>query len=105
MARFFHILIILCLIFPSFITSEANASSIKVAFIRDGYLWIKIDEKEQVLTDEKAIYPYPPLWSFDGNMILYQKKVVELVNEHKRISNQLWVYDLETKKHLKIFHD
>ncbi|HJF31376.1 MAG TPA: TolB domain-containing protein [Sporosarcina psychrophila] len=105
MAKFFHILIILCLIFPPFITSEANASSIKVAFIRDGYLWIKIDEKEQVLTEEKAIYPYPPLWSFDGNMLIYQKKVVELVNEHKRISNQLWVYDLKTKKHFKIFHD
>lgn len=105
MAKLFHILVILCLIFPSIIYSETNASDAKVAFIRDGYLWVKIDDKEEVLTVEKATYPYPPQWSFDGNLLLYQKEVEELVNEHKQTSNQLWVYDMKTKKHSKIFYD
>ena len=81
MAKLFHTLVILCLIIPSIIYSERNASSVKVAFIRDGYLWVKIVDKEEVLTVEKATYPYPPLWSFDGNMFLYQKEVEELVSE------------------------
>ncbi|MEK4403505.1 hypothetical protein MKZ26_03540 [Sporosarcina sp. FSL K6-6792] len=105
MAKLFHILVILCLIFPSNIYSETNTSNVKVAFIRDGYLWVKIDDKEEVLTVEKATYPYPPLWSFDGNLLLYQKEVEVLVNEHKQTSNQLWVYDMKTKKHSKIFYD
>ena len=75
MAKFFQILVILCLISPSIINLETKTSSVKVAFIRDGYLWVKTDNKEEVLTDEKAKYPYPPHWSFDGNMILYQKEV------------------------------
>jgi len=38
-------------------------------------------------------------------LLLYQKEVEELVNEHKQTSNQLWVYDMKTKKHSKIFYD
>ena len=55
MANLFHILIILCFISPSIISAETNTSSVKVAFIRDGYLWIKIDEKE-VETNQRKSY-------------------------------------------------
>ena len=105
MAKLFHILMILCFISSSIISAETNTSSVKVAFIRDGYLWIKIDEKEEKLTEEKATYNYPPLWSFDGKMLLYQKEVTEIMNETKITQNELWVYDLKTKKHRKIFYD
>ena len=61
--------------------------------------------KEEKLTEEKATYNYPPQWSFDGKMLLYQKEVTELMNETKVTQNELWVYDLKTKKHRKIFYD
>ena len=44
MAKLFQILMILCLISPPIVSAETNTSSVKVAFIRDGYLWIKVDE-------------------------------------------------------------
>lgn len=105
MAKLFHILVILCLISPSIIHAEANTESVKVAFIKDGYLWLKTNDKTEKLTDEKATYNYPPQWSFDGKMLLYQKEVVETINENKQVQNELWVYDVETKKHRKIFYN
>jgi hypothetical protein len=105
MAKLFHILIILCLISPTIFHAEPTASSGKVAFIKDGFLWIKENDKIEMLTDKKALYNFPPQWSFDGKMLLYQKEVTETINENKVTQNELWVYDLKTKKHRKIFYD
>lgn len=105
MAKLFHFLIVLCLIFPSTIYAETTTSSVKVAFIRDGYLWIKDNNKEEKITDKKATYNYPPSWSSDGKMLLYQKEVIGNIVESKKTSNELWVYDVETKIHRKFFYD
>jgi hypothetical protein len=100
-----HIVMIFCLMFPSIIYADTNSSSVKVAFVRDGYLWMKIDDEEQQLTAKKATYDYPPQWSHDGHMLLYQKTVTGNIDASKKTSNELWVYDLRTKKHQKIFYD
>ncbi len=105
MTKLLHILVILCIISPTIIHAEMSTSDVKIAYIRDGYLWVKDADKEVKLTEEKATYNYPPLWSFDGKMLLYQKEVIELINKNKLTSNELWVYDMQTKEHQKIFHD
>ncbi|QUW23542.1 TolB domain-containing protein [Sporosarcina sp. Marseille-Q4063] len=102
-----HIIIIFCLIFPfpSIIHADTNSSGIKVAFVRDGYLWVKVGDMEEKLTAKKASYDYLPQWSHDGSMLLYQKTVPGNIDESEKTSNELWVYDLRTKKHQKIFYD
>lgn len=67
----------------------AAAKPIKVAFIRNHDLWIKIDKKEQQLTHgEKVI---GPKWSYDGNWLAYQKE------------KQLWAYNVSQKKHYRLY--
>ncbi len=98
-------LMIFCLFSPTSIHAETASSEIKITFSRDGYLWIKEGETERRITEQKALYNYPPQWSFDGKMILYQKEVAGNIYGNKKTSNELWVYDIDTRKHQKIFHD
>ncbi|WP_318614604.1 TolB domain-containing protein [Sporosarcina sp. YIM B06819] len=105
MKKIVQILMVLCLIAPSLTHAQTNTSDVKIAFIRDGHLWLKVDDKEVKITKEKATYNYPPQWSFDGKMLLYQKEVAGNIRDPKGTSNELWVYDVATKKHQKIFHD
>ncbi len=105
MKKIVQLLMVLCLMAPSLIHAQTNTSDVKIAFIRDGYLWLKVDDKEEKLTKEKATYNYPPQWSFDGKMLLYQKEVAGNIIDTKGTSNELWVYDVTTKKHRRIFRD
>lgn len=105
MAKILQALLIFWLFSPSIINAETDISSVKVAFERDGYLWLKDDNKEVKITNEKATYNYPPEWSFDGKMILYQKEVPGNIINSNKTSNELWVYTIQTKTHKKIFYD
>ncbi|PUB11142.1 hypothetical protein [Paenisporosarcina sp. OV554] len=105
MAKLFHILVILCLISPSIIDAEPETPSVKVAFIKNGFLWIQGNDKIEMVTDKKASYSHPPQWSFDGKIPLYQKEVSETINENKVTQNELCIYEVETEKHRKIFYD
>ncbi|WP_186670764.1 TolB domain-containing protein [Sporosarcina sp. BP05] len=105
MKKIVQLLMVLCLMAPSLIHAQTNTSDVKIAFIRDGYLWLKVDDKEEKLTKEKATYNYSPQWSFDGKMILYQKEVAGNIIDTKGTSNELWIYDVATKKHRRIFRD
>ncbi len=105
MKKIVQLLMVLCLLAPSLIHAQTNTSDVKIAFIRDGHLWLKVDDKEVKLTKEKATYNYPPQWSFDGKMLLYQKEVAGNISDTKSTSNELWVYDVTTKKHRRIFRD
>ncbi|MCH1626422.1 TolB family protein [Ferdinandcohnia quinoae] len=103
--KILQLAIVLTLIFPTLCLAEVKSAHVKVAFERDGYLWTLINNKEEKLTDEKATYPYPPQWSHDGKMLLYQKEATAEFPEENKTQNELWVYDFETKKHIRIFYD
>ncbi|NHM30106.1 TolB family protein [Neobacillus terrae] len=102
MRKSFIIIFSLILIFPITSHAEQRSPSIKVAFVRDGYLWIKADNKEIKLSKKKSKYPIPPQWSRDGKMLLYQKetKGLDAVPQY-----ELWVYDFKTNKHQKVFYN
>ena len=67
MLRFLHILLMLSLFLSSTVHAETNTSSVKIAFVRDGYLWLKTVDKEEKLTDGKAVFPSSPQWLADLN--------------------------------------
>ncbi|KAA0965959.1 TolB domain-containing protein [Sporosarcina sp. ANT_H38] len=98
-------LMVFCFISQSLSHAQTNTSDVKIAFIRDGYVWLKVEDKEMKITKEKATYNYPPQWSFDGKMLLYQKEVAGNIIDTTGTSNELWIYDVATKKHRKIFYD
>lgn len=102
MRKSFIIIFSLIFIFPITSQAEQSSPSIKVAFVRDGYLWIKADNKEIKLSKQKSKYPVPPQWSHDGKMLLYQKetKGLDTVPQY-----ELWVYDFNTNKHQKVFYN
>lgn len=77
----------------------------KAAFFRDGYLWTKIDNKEEKRTKEQAKHPYPPKWSYDGKWILYQKEVPSMNDPSQETQLEIWVYHIETNQHIKVFYD
>ncbi|PLR95068.1 TolB family protein [Bacillus sp. T33-2] len=96
-------LLLLFLMFPCIANAEKPADEgVKVAFERDGYLWTKIDGREQRITDKPSKYAYPPQWSHDGKLIAYLKEMVE-PNAHSQDQYDIWVYNTETKKRDKIF--
>ncbi|MDN4608335.1 TolB family protein [Sporosarcina highlanderae] len=103
--KLFQGLIVIFLLSSSMVHASTDTNIVKVAFTRDGYLWMKIGGDESKITEEKATYPFPPKWSYDGNMLLYQKLVTDSPDDPDKISNELWVYDLRTKKHHKIFYN
>ena len=105
MSKLVRVLVLLCLVFPSMTNAEMNTDGIKMAFIKDGFLWLMESGKEEKLVELKATDNYAPQWSFDGKMLLYQKEVAGSIYESQKTSNELWVYDTETKKHRKIFYD
>ncbi|MFV8829168.1 TolB family protein [Alkalihalobacterium sp. APHAB7] len=92
-------LIILCLLLSTSIHAEMDSTELKAAFVRDGYLWTNINQKEEKITAERATYTSSPSWSFDGSKLLYQKK------GENGSQNEIWVYDTHTNQHTKIFYD
>lgn len=93
------------LLFPNQTHAETNHSSLKIAYVKDGYLWTKINNKDQKITSKQAAYAYPPQWSFDGQFILYQKEITQSSTESYPTQSEIWVYSLKTKKHTLIFND
>ncbi|MFC0270385.1 TolB family protein [Metabacillus herbersteinensis] len=92
------ILAFIILAFPVLIKAEAINNQFKVAFIREGFLWTKINGTEEKITDVAA--SYPPQWSYDGKWISYQKE--GLVEGDEQVHLGLWVYNIDSKEHRKI---
>jgi len=99
-----YLLLIFLLLLPC---SLANAepikeNNVKVAFVRDGFLWSKINGKEERITNNKNKYEYQPRWSYDGKWLAYQVETGKQPNESL---TEIWVYNPETKKHKRISKD
>ncbi|WML40894.1 TolB domain-containing protein [Neobacillus sp. OS1-2] len=100
------VLMFLLLLPMSLVNAETvNENSVKVAFIRDGFLWTKMNGKEEKITKVPGKYDYPPQWSHDGNWIAYQVEAKKKLNSNMESQTEIWVYHLKTKKHKRITLD
>ena len=99
------VVLLLIMLLPSSVFSEPINENIKAAFIRDGFLWTKINGKEEKITQGTASPPTPPQWSHDGNWIVYLKDPKEKMNPNMEFQKEIWVYNVKTKKHKRISHD
>lgn len=97
-------LFILCFILLSLTNHTVTASmkDIKATFIRDGNLWILVNNQETQITHTGKIHH--PQWSDDGKWLLYQKETASAL-QNNEIQQEIWVYNLETKEKKKIFYD
>lgn len=99
------ILVTLFLLLPNVIHAEKRNEPLKIAFFRDGFLWVKVNNKEEKITNKRTVFQYSPKWSFDGKYILYQKEISPDPTQAYPTRSEIWVYNLETKKHKKIYYD
>ncbi|MBP3038567.1 TolB domain-containing protein [Bacillaceae bacterium Marseille-Q3522] len=86
--------------FPLFlVVTKVNAedASLEAAFVRDGYVWTKIDGQEEQISAATADIPYAPQWSHDGEWLVYVKRMNE--------ADEIWAYQLKTKQHIKVYHN
>ncbi|KFM99531.1 translocation protein TolB [Bacillus clarus] len=74
--------------------SSAENDGVKVAFIRNHDLWIKVDEKEKQIT--KGEYITRPKWSHDGEWLAYAKG---------KAQNQLELYRIKDGKTVVLFQE
>lgn len=74
----------------------------KAAFIRDGNLWLLLNNQETQITKSRNVHGIQ--WSHDGKWILYQMQAPSQFEPNK-IQNEIWVYHLETSEKKRIFYD
>ncbi len=103
MKKLIWLLLIFILMLPSLANAETPGQNIKAAFIRDGSLWTKINGKEEKVAAALGSHPEAPQWSNDGKWILYTKELKETPNMGPQ--KEIWVYNMETKKHKRISYD
>jgi hypothetical protein len=100
------LIVLICLIFqPQLTYANYQREPIKAAFVRNGVLWIKVNGKEEQITKEPVKNPYEPHWSHDGKWVLYFKEQKEKLNPNMGIQKEIWVYNVENKKHIRITYD
>ncbi|EKN66009.1 TolB domain-containing protein [Neobacillus bataviensis LMG 21833] len=101
------LLLIFLLLLPTGLANAepVNVNSVKAAFVRDGFLWTKINGKEEKITKEPGKYDYPPQWSPDGKWIAYQVEAKKKLNLSMEAQTEIWVYNLEMKQHKQITLD
>ncbi|WP_413304330.1 translocation protein TolB [Bacillus sp. 1P10SD] len=92
------IIVLFLTVFHSSVFASASVAVFQAAFIRDNDLWVKVDEKEERITNGDLIR-YPK-WSQDGYWIAYLKGKKE--TDETFFSGDLWLYNLRMKKHFKV---
>ncbi|WP_088070946.1 TolB family protein [Gottfriedia luciferensis] len=102
---FLIILIIFSFIVPSFTHAETTEKPLRIAFVRDGYVWIKINNKETKITKVRSVYLNAPQWSYDGSYLMYEKEIPTGPTASYPTRSEIWIYNLKTKKEQKIFND
>jgi hypothetical protein len=99
------LLLMFLMLVPISAKAETPENKVKVAFIRDGFLWTKINGKEEKITKEPAKRMDPPQWSHDGKWILYQFEPKEKISPNLESQTEIWVYNIERKQHKRITYD
>ncbi|MCP8968615.1 TolB family protein [Ectobacillus ponti] len=87
-----RLLFLFLLLFPSVAAAQTET---KAAFIRNNQLWLLEESRETQLTKYTGIV-HAPQWSHDGMLLSYQK-------ENPAGKNEIWIYDLKTKRHKRAF--
>ncbi|MCM3767143.1 TolB domain-containing protein [Neobacillus niacini] len=105
MKKQFALFLMCLLLLPAYAKAETSMDKVKVAFVRDGFLWTKINGKEEKITKEPYKMMDPPQWSRDGKWILYQFEPKEKINPNLESQTEIWVYNTETKQHKRITYD
>jgi hypothetical protein len=105
MRKWFCFILAFIMMFPTIVNAEVFEKKVNVAFTRDGFLWTKINGKEEKITKEVSQFPFPPQWSHDGKWILYVKESKKRIIPNTGLQTEIWVYNLETKKHKRISFD
>lgn len=105
MKKTLALFIFILLLNPAFAEAEQLDKKVKVAFESEGFLWTMTNGKEEKITKEPAVYPYPPQWSHDGKLIAYQVEPKEKLSPNLEFQTEIWVYDLKTKQHKRITQD
>jgi hypothetical protein len=105
MKKTLALLLMFLMLVPISAKAETPESKVKVAFIRDGFLWTKINGKEEKITKEPSKRMDPPQWSHDGKWILYQFEPKEKSSPNLEYQTEIWVYNIETKQHKRITYD
>ncbi|MEH7106339.1 TolB domain-containing protein [Bacillus sp. JJ1764] len=96
------LLLIFLLVLPVFTQAKPIEDMVSVAFIREGYLWLKMNGEERKITHVGSKYTYQPQWSHDGKWVAYQVESKKEVSGESENPTELWVYNVETKKHKRI---
>ncbi|USK52274.1 TolB domain-containing protein [Bacillus sp. CMF12] len=103
MRKLFLLLWCFLLIIPSEAWGDTGENNLQAAFIRNGYLWLKTGNVEEQITTEPAKFNTTPKWSYDGQWLLYEKEAKEPHSPNMEHSTEIWIYNVKTKKHKKIF--
>lgn len=69
---------------------------LKAAFIREGNLWMKEEDKETQLTFQGVVES--PSWSPDGKWIAFSKR------KSPSSDSEIWVYNVQSKRSFQAFH-
>jgi len=102
MYRYLIMTVCLLLFVPIPIFAESQ-HSIKASFIRDGDVWLFMNDKEIQITSSKNVYSKPS-WSHDGKWILYQLSTPSEFEKDQQQS-EIWAYHVETGEKQKLFYD
>ncbi|OZM57571.1 hypothetical protein CIB95_04155 [Lottiidibacillus patelloidae] len=85
--------------------TDANAKHIaKAVFIRDGNLFLLINNEEKQITKGGTVVGSPQ-WSHDGKWIVYSERVPVKFQQIDKQDVTINVYHLETEKVKQIFHN
>lgn len=101
-SRYFIITLCIFLLCPVSIFAEKQ-ETVKASFIRDGDLWLLLNNKETQVTTSKNVYTKPS-WSIDGKWILYQLSTPSEFEKNQQQS-EVWAYSVETGEKKKLFYD
>ncbi|WP_413308133.1 TolB domain-containing protein [Bacillus sp. 1P10SD] len=105
MKKKFCLILIFLLLLPNLAIAKPKPLNVKVTFVRDGFLWTKINGREEKITIKPTKFSEPPQWSHDGKWIVYGIEPKETLSPNLKSQTEIWVYSLETRRHKRITYD